>query len=99
MKSRCPRGDSNTGIHLRRVALYPLSYGGLGRNSTTERNGKTILRRITDDRGACVAGYRPSPSLPISPRSRSMDAWASRSRAAPKRANWYFLKASSPNRL
>jgi hypothetical protein len=25
----CPRGDSNTGIYLRRVALYPLSYGGL----------------------------------------------------------------------
>ena len=34
---RCPRGDSNAGIYLRRVALYPLSYGGSKANSTTAK--------------------------------------------------------------
>ena len=35
----CPRGDSNTGIYLRRVALYPLSYGGLSGDFTTGLRG------------------------------------------------------------
>jgi hypothetical protein len=26
---KCPRQDSNLRFYLRRVALYPLSYGGL----------------------------------------------------------------------
>ncbi len=29
--SRCPRQDSNLRTRLRRPALYPLSYGGVGR--------------------------------------------------------------------
>ena len=32
-----PHGDSNAGIHLRRVALYPLSYGGERFYFTSER--------------------------------------------------------------
>ncbi len=36
----CPRQDSNLRFYLRRVALYPLSYGGLAARPTTRRGGR-----------------------------------------------------------
>ena len=35
----CPRQDSNLRFYLRRVALYPLSYGGSGRAQTLPAGG------------------------------------------------------------
>ena len=34
----CPRQDSNLRFYLRRVALYPLSYGGSGPYEATSRH-------------------------------------------------------------
>ena len=39
----CPRQDSNLRFYLRRVALYPLSYGGLlGPSPPRERTGQRM---------------------------------------------------------
>lgn len=40
-----PHGDSNAGFHLRRVTLYPLSYGGNGAHCTKEWGEVATLGR------------------------------------------------------
>jgi hypothetical protein len=55
----CPRQDSNLRFYLRRVALYPLSYGGLmalGRRAGT--------RPVTGEE--C---YQPATAQPAAPRA------------------------------
>ncbi len=87
----CPCGDSNTGICLRRAALYPLSYRGEVKGILPQlaaRAGGRKLRR-------CSYPLTCGLSAASSDRRRAIiAAWPG---SGPTRANWYFLKASSPH--
>ena len=89
----CPRQDSNLRFYLRRVALYPLSYGGRTARSTgNRRHPLTIENAISRADGSARPPGQAGGGSGLAPRSRSSCSISTTSALCPVAIFWAALR-------